>query len=274
MRQAAVGFQCPSCVKDGARSTRTGKLPYGGNRVTNPQATSIGLIVVNALVWLAILVNGGNSSKLVDWLSLTPGGQCGATNGSGYYPGAITEAICRQVPGHWMSGVADGALWQPVTSMFAHVEIWHIGFNMLALWFLGPQLELLLGRARFLVLYFVSGLAGSAAVMLFANPQSQTLGASGAIFGLMGALVVVGLKIGAQMQQIWFWVGLNLIFTFTAGGISWQGHIGGLLGGAAVAGVLAYAPRRQRTVTQAVGVSVLSVAVVAVIAVRALALGG
>ena len=89
----------------------------------------------------------------------------------------------------WVHGVADGAWWQLVTSMFTHVEIWHIGFNMLALWILGPQLEAVMGRVRFLGLYFLSGLAGSACVYWLADQQVQTVGASGAIFGLMGALL-------------------------------------------------------------------------------------
>jgi membrane associated rhomboid family serine protease len=272
MNPASVGFQCPSCVKEGARSTRTGNLPYGGKRVANPQASSIGLIIANAAVWVAILATGGNSSKLLDKLALMPTGRCSAADGAGYYPNA-PQAICDGIGRHWVGGVADGSYWQLLSSMFTHVAVLHIGFNMVALWFLGPQLETVLGRARFLALYFISGLAGSAAVMLFAAPQSQTLGASGAIFGLMGALVVVGLKVGANMSQVWMWLGLNLIFTFTAGGISWQGHIGGLLAGAAVAAVLVYAPRVRRTQLQVAGMSALSVVVAVVIVLRAMSLG-
>lgn len=272
MNPASVGFQCPSCVKDGARATRTGKLPYGGGRVANPQASTIGLIIANAAVWVAILATGGNSSKLVEKLSLIPSGLCNAVGG-GYYPG-IHQVNCVGSGVQWTPGVADGSYWQLLSSMFTHVAVLHIGFNMVALWFLGPQLEMVLGRARFLALYFVSGLAGSAAVMLFAAPQSQTLGASGAIFGLLGALVVVGLKVGANMSQVWMWLGLNLIFTFTAGGISWQGHVGGLLAGAAITAILVYAPRTRRTQVQVAGMGALSIVVAAVIVLRALTLGG
>ena len=93
----------------------------------------------------------------------------------------------------------------------------------------------MLGRLRFLAVYLVSGLVtASAAVMVLCNPNSQTLGASGAIFGLMGALVVVAIKVKADRVQILFWLGLNLVFTFyNTGSISWQGHLGGLLGGVA-----------------------------------------
>ena len=126
--------------------------------------------------------------------------------------------------------------------MFTHVEPLHIGFNMLALYFLGPMLENVLGRARFLAVYLVSGLAGSAAVMLFSDPHIQTLGASGAIFGLMGALAVVALKVRGQVQTVLIWIALNLVFTFTASGISWQGHIGGLVGGVVLGAAMVYAP--------------------------------
>jgi len=130
--------------------------------------------------------------------------------------------------------------------MFAHEQALHIGFNMLALYFLGPMLEQVLGRARFLALYLVSGIAGSAAVMLFSDAHGQSLGASGAIFGLMGALAVVALKVRGQFQSILMWIGLNLVFTFTMSGISWQAHIGGLVGGAILGAAMVYAPRGER----------------------------
>ena len=127
--------------------------------------------------------------------------------------------------------------------MFTHEEALHIGLNMLALYFLGPMLENVLGRARFLALYLVSGLAGSAAVMLLSDPNTPTLGASGAIFGLVGALAVLVLKVGGQVQAVCSSSGCNLVFTFTVSGISWQGHIGGLVGGVLVGAAMVYAPR-------------------------------
>lgn len=277
MRQAAVGFQCPECVREGARTTRTGRLPYGGQRSADPRQTTIGLIAANVAVWLAVLATGGAGSKVVDALALLPRGRCGAAQAGSFYP-RVDEATCQSAlatthGAHWVPGVADGAVWQLLTSAFTHVEVWHIGFNMLALFFLGPLLEGVLGRARFLAVYLVSALAGSAAVMLLASPGSQTLGASGAIFGLMGALIVVGLKVRANIQQLWFWLGLNLLFTFTAGGISWQGHLGGLLGGALAAGVLVLSPRTRRGTLQTVGTTALGVVFVVVALVRAATLG-
>src|SRR4051794_10893811 len=86
--------------------------------------------------------------------------------------------------------------------------------------------------------------------MLFSDPDAQTLGASGAIFGLMGALAVMALKVRGQVQSVLTWIALNLVFTFTVSGISWQGHIGGLVGGAVIGTAMVYAPRRNRSLVQ------------------------
>ena len=252
MRSASVGFQCPDCVKEGARSTRQAKTPYGGTRVADPRLTTFVLIGINVAVWVLILATGGRSSALIDKLALLP-----ASSARRMPDGSI--ALVR--------GVDDGAWWQLVTSMFTHVEPLHIGFNMLALYFLGPMLETVLGRARFLAVYLVSGLVGSAVVMVFSNPHGQTLGASGAIFGLMGALVVLAVKVGGQVQTVLVWLGLNLFFTFTVSGISWQGHLGGLLGGVVLGAAIVYAPRQRRSLVQwsaVAGVLVLSLVAVAV----------
>jgi membrane associated rhomboid family serine protease len=257
MRSAAVGFQCPSCVKDGAKQTRQASLPYGGQRVADPRLTTYALIGLNALVWLIILATGGSNSRLLDKLALLPDSAF-----TRYSDGSVVL----------VRGVADGAWWQPMTSVFTHVEALHIGFNMLALFFLGPILENVLGRSRFLAVYLVSALAGSAAVMLFADPHSQTIGASGAIFGLMGALAVMALKVRGQVQTVLMWIALNLVFTFTASGISWQGHIGGLVGGAVIGAAMVYAPRNNRSVVQW-GVTGLVLAIsVVLIAAKAVAL--
>ena len=149
-----------------------------------------------------------------------------------------------------MPGVADGAYWQLLTSAFTHVEVWHIGFNMLALWVLGPQLELAIGRSRFLALYLLSALAGSALVYWLADPAGSTLGASGAVFGLMGALLVLAVKVRGDVRGILTWVGINAVITFLFPNISWQGHLGGFLGGVLIAALLVYAPRQRRTAWQ------------------------
>ncbi|HQR26799.1 MAG TPA: rhomboid family intramembrane serine protease [Nocardioides sp.] len=270
MRDAAVGFQCPSCVSDGARATRSGRTAYGGQRPANAATTSLVLIAINAAVWLLVLATGGGSSSWVLRLALSPLGRCVA--GDYYFPGA-TATACGAAGHQWYPGVADGAWWQLITSAFTHVQVWHIAFNMIALWFLGPQLELAIGRARFLALYLGSALTASAVVYWGASPHSMTLGASGAIFGLMGALLVVALKVGGNVQQILFWIGLNFVITVAGSSfISWQGHLGGFLGGAAIAGILVYAPRERRTAWQAAGISGLLLVTLVAIAVRTLVL--
>jgi len=253
-----VGFQCPSCVKEGSRSTRQTRTPYGGQRVADPRLTTFVLIGLNAAVWLLILATGGVNSRLLDKLALLP------QSASRAYPDGTVAVV---------QGVSDGAWWQPLTSMFTHVEALHIGFNMLALFFLGPMLETVLGRARFLAVYFVSGLAGSAAVMLLSNPHGQTLGASGAIFGLMGALAVVALKVHGQVQSVLMWIGLNLVFTFTVSGISWQGHIGGLVAGVILGAAMVYAPREHRSLVQWGVTGLVLAASLALIAYQVTALG-
>ena len=258
MNSAAVGFQCPSCVKEGSRTTRTGRLPYGGEHSANPAITSIGLIVVNIAVWVAIAADGGGGSALIDKLALLP-----QTTLFGNPDGTATL----------VEGVSGGAWWQLGTSVFSHVEVWHIAFNMLALYFLGPQLEMILGRARFLAVYLLSGFAGSVAVLWLSHEHTQTLGASGAIFGLMGALLVVGLKLRANVQQLLFWIGLNVVFTVTASSyISWQGHFGGLAGGAVLAALIVYAPRQWRVPFQWSAIAGFALVCVVLAAIRIAAL--
>jgi membrane associated rhomboid family serine protease len=267
MRPASVGFQCPDCVNEGAKQTRSGRTPYGGARGANPALTSMVLIGINAAVWLAVLATGWRTSPLIDWLSLHALGLCKTADGNSWFPGVTDKATCQAIPANFYPGVADGAWWQLVTSTFLHVDVWHIGFNMLALWFLGPQLELAIGRARFLALYLISGLAGSACVYWLSGEQTSTLGASGAVYGLMAALLVVAVKVGGQVQPILIWLGINVVFTFT-GGFSWQGHLGGFVGGAAIMTLYVYSPRERRTPVQVTGLVLVALLVLGAVVAR------
>lgn len=275
MIPASVGFQCPECVAEGARTTRQNQGPYGGTRSKNPAQTSIVLIGINVAVWLLLTLTGGRASPWFLRLGLRPTGSCVPTdNPAQFFPGAGAEVCAAMGPSAtWMPGVSDGAIWQLVTSAFTHLDIAHIGFNMLALWFLGPQLERVVGRARFLALYLLSAFAGSATVMWLSGDQTNTFGASGAVFGLMGALIVMVLKVGGNVQPILIWLGINVAYTFLGpGSISWQGHFGGLVGGAAVAAITAYAPKENRTRVQLLGLVGFGVLCAVLIAVRILQL--
>jgi membrane associated rhomboid family serine protease len=133
----------------------------------------------------------------------------------------------------------DHQWWRLVTAMFLHENIVHIGFNMVALYFIGTPVEQYLGRARYIGLYFVSGLAGSAGAVLQA-PFAPTVGASGAIFGILGAMLIIEWQItGRFAGQAMTWIVINLVISFSFSGISWGGHVGGLIGGILV--TLAYA---------------------------------
>jgi membrane associated rhomboid family serine protease len=131
---------------------------------------------------------------------------------------------------------------------------------MWALWVIGPALERSLGRTRFLAVYFLSALGGSVLVYLLTPVNVPTLGASGAIFGLFGATLALSRRLNFDMRWIIGLIVINLVITFVVPSISWQGHVGGLLTGAAVGGVYAYAPRANRSVIQ----TAFSIAVLAV----------
>jgi membrane associated rhomboid family serine protease len=151
--------------------------------------------------------------------------------------------------------VADGDLYRLVTSAFMHYGVAHLLFNMYALWIIGPPLEKALGRLRFTALYALSALGGSVLVYLLSPLNAATAGASGAVFGLFGAAFVVGKRLNLNVSWVVGLIAINLAITFVIpalGGqqISWQGHIGGLVTGAAVAAAYAYAPRERRMLIQ------------------------
>ena len=263
MTSASVGFQCPECVKEGSRAQRPLRTTYGGLRSSAPGFVSTLLIGINLAIWLAITATGRGSSRLVSLLELRPRGIC-AVGQQGF---DVARDTCSANGGTWYPGVSDGAYWQLLTSAFTHVEILHIAFNMFALWVLGPQLEHAFGRARFVALYLVSGLAGSALVYLASGEFQATLGASGAIFGLMAALLVVALRNRMAVSSILIWIGINAVLTLSFANISWQGHLGGFVGGLLVASAIVWAPRSRRSLVQwgATGLVVAAIAVAVVV---------
>lgn len=277
MRDAAVGFQCPDCIREANKGSRQNRAMYGGERSADPRLTTLVLIGINAVVWLAITATGGRLSRIADLFALAPTGSCGSrSTPDQYYPSVPSSVVCESLPngdGFWKPGFSDGAWWQLMTSVFTHVEIWHLAMNMFALFIFGPVLEGIVGRARFLAIYLISALAGSVMVVWFSYEFSSTVGASGAIFGLLGALLVVARK--GRLHSQWLVQNLVIGVVITVVGwrfISWQGHLGGLVGGALAAAIIAYAPRSRRSLVQWIGLALVLAALLALALVRDVAL--
>lgn len=271
MTTAAVGVHCPECVREGVRIMRSDRGPLGGRRSANPRLTSYVLIAINLAVFLLILATGGWASVWVDHLGISPFGKCVVGDGSGQYYPEVGTALCATIPGAiWQPGVATGAWWQVLTSAFTHADAIHLGSNLISLWFLGPPLEQVLGRARFLAVYLLSALGGSAVVMWLSDPESVAVGASGAIFGMLGALLVLARRFGGNYQLIATFLGINILITVVGSSfISWQAHLGGLAAGLACAAVLVFAPRERREPVQLTGLIAVAVVTIAAIASRA-----
>jgi membrane associated rhomboid family serine protease len=143
--------------------------------------------------------------------------------------------------------VHNGDWWRLITSAFLHASVLHILFNMLALWWLGSPVEIALGRLRYLGLYLVSGLAGAAGALI-ADPHTVTVGASGAIFGLLGAgLILEWQATGSLAGNYLVLIVINLAISFAVPGISVGGHVGGLIGGILTTLAFTHLGRRART---------------------------
>jgi membrane associated rhomboid family serine protease len=168
-----------------------------------------------------------------------------AINGAIYLLGAAQGAGLNNPGGSlyaklWLDApqLHNGGWWRLVTTMFLHASVLHIAFNMFALWFIGRPVEQYLGTARYIGLYFVSGLAGSAGALV--QTPGVTVGASGAIFGILGAMLIIEWQVTGRLAgNAMTLIVINLAFSFAIPGISWGGHVGGLIGGILV--TLAYA---------------------------------
>lgn len=244
MNTAAVGFQCPECVREGNKSIRQARTVFGGRVGTDANVTKV-LIALNVVMFVAQLANRDVTRDLL------------------MLPFAVAFG------GEW---------YRTLTSAFLHDTgfLLHIGFNMYALLAFGSQLERLLGGVRYIVLYLVAALGGSVATYLFMNPLGGSLGASGAVFGLFGAAFVLGRKLRTDTSQIVFLIAINLAIGFAARGyINNYAHVGGLVTGAAVAFAYAHAPRGPRQAwMQLGGAALIAVALLTAMAWRTADLKG
>ncbi|WP_141281772.1 rhomboid family intramembrane serine protease [Pseudonocardia hydrocarbonoxydans] len=247
LREASVGYQCVDCVRQGQREVRRATTVAGAVLGARPLVVPA-LVVLNLLAFAATAVQAGSigantrSALFVDW-ALSPG------------------------------TVAAGEWWRLVTSGFLHIGPLHLAFNMFALWIIGRDMEMLVGRGRFLAVYLLGMLGGAAAVMVLYGPGEYVAGASGAVFGLMGGLVVALLRLRRPLNQVLGLLAVNLALGFFVPGISWQAHLGGLLAGAAATAVLVYAPPARRAPVQGGGLAAIAVVLLVVVAAGAVLAG-
>lgn len=223
----AVGVTCPECMRE-QRATAPRTKSALLTRLTGQGAPVVTYSIIG--ITLVVFV-----------LQILPviGGQ-------------VTQSL-------WYAGVYShpGSFepWRMITAMFVHSTgfIFHVLLNMYTLWIFGQLLEQMLGRWRFLALYLIGGFAGSVGVLLLSDPLTPVVGASGAIFGLMGAFLVIQRRLGGDAKQLLVLVGINLVIGFIPGmNIAWQAHLGGLIGGAIVGLIFVETRKRNQQTLQIV----------------------
>jgi membrane associated rhomboid family serine protease len=240
MMHAPVGWQCPECISAGAKQTRVIRPFAAGNRnrtgivgSTNPTPMVIGLVAVNVVCFVA---SGFGNATVINRLGMWPNGV------------------------HYLH-----ENYRIITSMFLHLDFLHIAFNMITLVIVGPAVEVMLGKSRFLALYLIAGIGGNVLSYLIAPAAGVSAGASGAIFGVMAAYVVLAHRQRKPMGPVVALIVINLVLGFV-GNIEWQAHIGGLLVGAALALAYDYGLGLRQSAQQlalTIGSSAATVAVLA-----------
>jgi membrane associated rhomboid family serine protease len=238
-RSAAVGVQCVDCVREGSKGERPQRTVFGGRATTGTDRPwlTISIIAVCVVVWIGELLSPRVFSEV-----------------------AFAPALGTSEP------------WRLLTSAFAHSpnQPMHILFNMLALWLVGGYLERMLGWARYLAIYLVTALAGSVTWLLFqpvdpADPNAYVpiVGASGAVFGLFAAVIVLNRHLGRDSSSMIATIAINAVIGFLVPNVAWQAHLGGLVAGALLAAVIALSRSRRQPGLAWVGiVAVLAVVVV------------
>lgn len=242
MNPAPVGYQCPECVAE-ARRTAPGRRVRVGGLVGRPGSITRTLLVVNVAMFLVEAILGGSGS-----LFRGPSGQALFDLGA-LFPPAI--AVGHQY-------------WRLITPMFLHAGLIHLAFNSYALYLLGHLVEDAFGKGRFIGIYFISGFLASITSFAFGPPFEVAVGASGAIFGLLGAWVAFNYRrrtspmASANLRWALMLIGLNVILGFSIPGIDWRAHFGGLVAGALVGTAMeGLGPRSLRPFVQVGGLIIL-----------------
>jgi membrane associated rhomboid family serine protease len=215
MTFAPVGIRCPEHATVGTPkgAPQRAARQVRGSFVSHPAPATLVLVIANIAVYLVTVYQGPGAAR--------PGGSL--------FNDWLLQGLA----------VAAGDWYRLLTAMFLHGSLIHLGLNMLVLWWLGSIVEQAMGTLRFLLVYFAAGLAGSAGALLLSNPLQETVGASGAIYGIMGALLILEwLQTGSLAGPAMTLIVLNLAFSFVIPGISIGGHLGGLVGGIAATWVL------------------------------------
>ena len=270
MNEASVGHQCPECVAQGRRTQRPARTAFGGSMAGRAGTATKTLIGINvAVMLLSILVGGMGAVAGGSWGGLlggnTPLTEWGAVLGSAVY-GPVGDLA--------LHGIAHGEWYRLFTAMFLHYGVLHLLMNMYALWFLGRDMERVLGPLRFVGLYLLAGLGGNVAAYLTTAPNAMTAGASTAVFGLMSAIFVLLKRLNLSVAPILPVIVINVVFTLVVANVSKAGHLGGLLVGAVVAAILAYAPSGRRNLVQGVGCAAVLVILLLLAVFRTVALTG
>ena len=213
MRPASVGFHCPDDVQQDARTVRAPRTSVGARIMESPPYATVTLVVLNVLAYVGTGLQSGAS--LQD--PTTP-----RSPSALFYKWQLQPYAVK----------VHGRYYDLITSAFLHASLLHIASNMLALVFIGPALEQLMGRWRFTAVYLLSAIGGSAAIYAFGTKFQVTAGASGAIFGLFAACLVLYRRLGLDLQYLIGIIVLNFAFTFSVHNISKLGHVGGFVTGA------------------------------------------
>jgi len=244
LRPAAVGHQCLDCIRGGNQTARRPTGRFGGAISSGARVTQV-LIALNIVLYLILLAH---PSLADDW-------------------GMLSRATVNGQP----AGVAAGQWYRLLTSAFlpptGGLGLLDIAFNLWALLIVGPPMERQLGGVRYITVYLASAIGGSVAFYFLAPQNELALGASGAIFGLLGAWFVIARRLRLDARVIVFLIVVNLAIDFAARDyIAWQAHVGGLVTGGVLTAAYVYAPRRNRGATQlAATVAVLAILALGVI---------
>ncbi|KAA1395745.1 rhomboid family intramembrane serine protease [Aeromicrobium ginsengisoli] len=237
MNDASVGFQCPSCIAEGAKSVRAPRTIAGGLVSANAGSVTMVLIAINVLAFVVQIATGDRSSGI-------------------YQHGAMQGYV-----------VADGDYWRLLTAAFLHASIPHILFNMMALYVFGPFVERALGTWRYIAAYLTMAVFSSVFVYVINNPFTVTVGASGAIFGLLGIALVVLLRAKQDVRTLLVLLAINAVIS-TQGNISWEGHLGGFVAGVILGLAFAFAPRDRKLLVQAAVATTMWVGIVVAVVLR------